>query len=183
MAGEYRFDEISSGGRWMRLNKEGDECRVMIVVDPDDRDLGAVAYPLHWTGQGQLPVDCTKRSEGACRFCDEGDKPSWRMAITVYDLDSRQRRILDGFPAMWLSDLKDVLEEWDVATTGLKIKRKGQAAQTRRNITPFPAPDDAVEAVAALSPFPPEELHQPRKATDQRDMSDPGPGDDDEMPF
>ena len=184
MAGEHSFNdvqEMTGPGRWLRLRNENDECFVAFVVDESDKDYGAVFYGQHWLDGEKKPVACTGKG---CELCKKSDRPSWRMAITVLNLETGEKQILDGFPAMWFTDLQDMLEEYDWKDTGFKIKRKGQKAQTRRNIMPKPLTEEQKVELAMTVAFTPEELG-PRTSTAEPEHSDADapPIDDDDLPF
>lgn len=183
MAGDYSFSDVrsmTSPSRWLRLKSEGDECFVAFPVDDEDKDFGAVFYGQHWPEGANKPVTCSGKD---CELCKKGDKASWRMAITVLNLETGEKQILDGFPAMWFTDLQDMLAEYDWKETGFKIKRKGQKSQTRRNLMPKLLTESQKVELAMTVPFTADEL-KPKPFTTEPHPADgggdPGPIQDDE---
>lgn len=190
------LDDTNAGGLYLRLKEDGDTCYVMPIFDPEDEGDGVFYYGQHWPPKDAPkgpPIPCLRPEP--CPMCEEGRRADFRMAMTVYDVETKTRRILDGFPAMWMRDLKEVLEDWDWTKVRLKIKRTGKLAQTRRTIVPLPAGEDEVIAAKMTKPFSIEELMAKVGPTAERSGSghrdDPGPdmndpladADDDNVPF
>lgn len=186
------LDDTNVEGQYLRLKKAGDSCRVMPIFDMEDEGEGVYYRGLHWPEKGQPPappIACPKPDH--CPLCEQGRKVDFRMSMTVYDIDTKTRRILDGFPAMWMKDLKDVLEDWDWKKVVLKIKRTGEGSMTRRTIVPLPAVEEDVIAAAMTQPFSIEELVaktgpmvKPAHSDDPGPTHDPDdPLADDEAPF
>jgi len=151
MSSDYKFDDTKfDSSLILRLKGTGDFCRVMFICDPGDDNLGAFFYPKHaW--DGKTYPDCPRKKDdpvAMCPLCVKGVSRNFRVAITVYDIDTGSKRILDGFPSMWFGDLEDVLKEWPWETTWFKVTRKGDKSQTRRIITPLGKVED--EALLAL---------------------------------
>jgi len=199
--GRLTIDDIGTGGLYLRLKEKGESCRVMPILDPNDEGEGIYIYGQHWPGDDEPkgpPVPCLRPEP--CPLCEAGRKADYRMAMTVYDIDTKTKRILDGFPAAWIHDLKKVLKRWDWKKVVLEIERTGEKAQTRRNPIPFPADDGQMTAALMQVPFSIEELMTktgPTVKSKQSDSSpeyrdDPGPEhdqndplkpDDDDLPF
>ena len=184
MAGEYKYSDTRTRGasRWLRLSKDGDSCRVVMILDDKDPDLGAAFYPRHWLKEQHKYVACTGDD---CEHCAAKTERSWRMAITVFDLDAGERKVLDGFPNFWFEDLKDAISAVreagrDPNIEVLKITRRGEKAQTRRNILPLGAVPDKKLAISIcnLAPFTPEEM----LGSDYHPKAEAGPSDEDAPP-
>jgi hypothetical protein len=183
----YSYDDVQNqsrgAGAWCRL-KTGEEVKVVFLLDPGDKDLGVVFYRRHsWDGK-TYPL-CTRGPKDpveTCDYCSKADPVSWRMRVTVYNIEARKRQRLDGMPAMWFEDMKDAFKYADPDKTVFAISRKGEKAQTRRPIhAAGQIPADVAEEVALLSPFTKVDLLP--EGGSQDNPADDAPPPDDEPPF
>lgn len=182
-------NESRGASTWCRL-KTGEKVRVVLMLDPGDKDLGVVFFKRHkWNGE-TYPLCTRKRGEpvDACELCKADDPVQWRMRVTVWNIDAGRKQRLDGFPAMWYEDMKEACQYADPASTVFVISRKGEKAQTRRPIIAAGAiPEDALKLIALTTPYSKAELLPELGGGFVDDGTAGGPGDDvpppDDDPF
>ena len=166
MSGDgYSYDDArkraTAGGRWFSLKNHGDSGRFMVIAAEGDKDYSAAFWPRHYiVGHGYENCGRVRDQAAFCEWCDGGERQDWRVSMTVLNLDTMERQILDGFPIAWFDDLmttfKDIEEGGGDPTVCMyKVTRKGQKGkEVRRVITNLgPAPADVQAVALVMVPF------------------------------
>jgi hypothetical protein len=193
MAGAYKGkDVVRSDSLWFKFASDGDSIKVMFILDKADEDLGAFPWPRHFAGKYAA---CAKivGADVSCEHCTAGVPQQWRVSITVWDVEKKERRILSGMPVGFLRTLRKqfaTLEKLGIAYENsiYVVAQTDNKKEARLGITHVgTASAGILEAVKGLVPFTPEQM-EPKQFAGQGDSGpdhseDGDPGPEDEIPL
>jgi hypothetical protein len=115
----------SGTGLFVRLTGHGDKIVGAFVGDPFAREV-------HWGGERYEA--CT--GDG-CAHCEDGKKPSLRVALNFYVPKERDMKIIEG-GVIWLKTVLKCRDKYGLETNIFEIERHGEAgdSKTRYSILP-----------------------------------------------
>jgi hypothetical protein len=115
----------SGSGLFVRLANHGDKIVGAFVGDPHAREV-------HWGGERY--EECTG---SGCGHCEDGKKPSLRVALNFYVPKERDMKIIEG-GVIWLKTVLKCRDKYGLDAKFFEIERHGEAgdSKTRYSILP-----------------------------------------------
>jgi hypothetical protein len=175
----------------IRFKAKGDEFKVVPLFTPDG-SFAVFVWPRHWLGAGAKPqyATCGKLygPDAPCPLCAKNMKQDWRASLTVWDVQVRERRYLDGINMAGFRRMEECAqslrdEGQNPAGFIFKLKRVDTQAKGELSVTTVPAKPDDMAQAAAMVAYTPEEMVEESTPSAQAPASDAPPHGDDDMPF
>ena len=109
----------SEGSKHYIRLKDGDSVSGVLRGDP-------VEYRTHWVGQGTVLCTRKNRTDTACKYCNEGNKPAFRFKLNmiIKENGALTAKILESGWTVYES-LDALNKEYPLDKTTIKISRKG----------------------------------------------------------